>query len=255
MNFVAEWTTMSAPQSRGATQAGCGKGGVYHQRDLIGVGHCGEHLEISYCPQGVCDDLGVEHFCGWRDGRGKLGGVLTRYECGVDAQPPQRHVKQGVGSAIERRCGNDVVTRAGQRGCCQELCRLSAGRGYQTNTALQRGDTFLERGNRGVANAAVDTAEFLEREQVGGIIGVFEDEARCLLDRDGSGPGGGIRLPAAVQRSGSESPLMIGHAAEPTCFPALVISRPSTRAHAQALAIAVPWRDGHATSNFHVREH
>ncbi len=58
----------------------------------------------------------------------------------------------------------------------------------------------------GFGDARVDVAVLLQREEVRGVGGVLEDEARRLEDRDGPGPGGGLGDGARVHGAGAEAP-------------------------------------------------
>ena len=49
--------------------------------------------------------------------------------------------------------------------------------------ALERGDALLEDVSGGVHDARVDVAELLQREEVGGVRGVFEGVRSRLVDR------------------------------------------------------------------------
>ncbi len=52
---------------------------------------------------------------------------------------------------------------------------------------FQRRYALLENICCRVHDARVDVAEFLEREEFGGLLGIFEDEGRGLVDGDGAG--------------------------------------------------------------------
>ena len=94
----------------------------------------------------------------------------------------------------------------------QELGRLPARRGHRTDAALEAGHPLLERGDGRVGDAAVDVAVLLQGEQVGGVGGVLEHEARRLVDRHGPGAGRRIRSPPGVDRPGAEAPSSLpGH--------------------------------------------
>ena len=83
----------------------------------------------------------------------------------------------------------------------EELGRLPAGRRHRADAALEAGDALLERGDGRVADAAVDVAELLQGEEIGGVGGVLEHEAGRL--EDGHGPGAGRRsgrAPAWIAR-------------------------------------------------------
>jgi hypothetical protein len=97
-----------------------------------------------------------------------------------------------------------VVPGPGQGGETQRLGRLPAGSGHGTYPAFQVGHTFLEGGHRWVGDAGVDVAILLQREEVGGVGGVLENEAGGLVNGDRPHPGGGVWPRPRVQSSGPE---------------------------------------------------
>src|SRR5699024_10742365 len=101
--------------------------------------------------------------------------------------------------------GDDVVAGPGERREGDEL-GAHPGRGRdRPDPALERGDALLEGGDGGVADAGVDVAVLLQREQVPGVVRVVEDERGRLIDRDGAGAVLGIRRAARVQGAGAEA--------------------------------------------------
>ena len=70
------------------------------------------------------------------------------------------------------------------------------------DAALERGEALLQHVVRRVHDAGVDVAQFLEREQVGGVLGV-ELVGRGLVDRHRDGPWLGRR---ASRRAGRAFP-------------------------------------------------
>ena len=87
----------------------------------------------------------------------------------------------------------------------QELRRLPARQSERRHTALERRHTLLEHGRRGIHDAAIDVAEFLQAEQARGVLGIVERERCGLIDRHGTGVRGGIRVVAGVQRARIET--------------------------------------------------
>lgn len=54
----------------------------------------------------------------------------------------------------------------------------------------------------GIPNAAVDVAEFLEREEICSVLGAVKDVGTRPADRKGARVGGGIRCLASVEADG-----------------------------------------------------
>src|SRR5699024_3690019 len=94
--------------------------------------------------------------------------------------------------------GDDVVAGPGELREGDEL-GAHPGRGRdRADTTLERGDALLERGDRGIADAGVDVAVLLQREQGPGVVRVVEDERGRLVDRDDAGAVLGARRAAGV---------------------------------------------------------
>ncbi|MPN37523.1 hypothetical protein SDC9_185043 [bioreactor metagenome] len=89
---------------------------------------------------------------------------------------------------------HDVVAGLGDGGDRQELGSLSGTGGHGRDTALQRCHALLEDIGRRVHDPRVDVAEFLQREQVGAMVGAIEGVRRRLVNRHGAGVGARCRL-------------------------------------------------------------
>src|SRR5699024_12818196 len=77
----------------------------------------------------------------------------------------QGHVELGDGAPVELGGGDDVVAGPGERREGDEL-GAHPGRGRdRADPTLERGDALVERGDRGIADAGVDVAVLLQREQ------------------------------------------------------------------------------------------
>ena len=73
---------------------------------------------------------------------------------------------------------------------------------------FERGDALLEHVGGRIHDPGIDVAEFLEREQVGGVLGALELIGGGLVDRHRDGAGGRIGAPTGVQR---ERFRLLGH--------------------------------------------
>ena len=90
---------------------------------------------------------------------------------------------------------------------------MAGGAGQAGAAILQRRHAFLQHRVGGIHDAGIDVAEDLKVEQRRGMIGVFEDEGRGLVDRRGPRAGGGIGLGAGMHGQSVEA--IIGHASSP----------------------------------------
>ena len=108
-------------------------------------------------------------------------------------QRRKRDVELGVRPTVESTRGDDLIARTEQ--CRQrDVLRGLSRRGSQTADALlERGNPLLEGGGRRVHDPRVDVPEPLQREELGGVVGVFEDVGRRLIDRHRPRAGDRIR--------------------------------------------------------------
>ena len=109
-----------------------------------------------------------------------------------------------VGAAIKVIGRDDCVAHLRDVDQGQERRRLSGRYGQRAGAALDRGDALLEDVGGRVHDPGVDVPEFLQREQVGRVVGVFEDERSGLIKRHSPRPGGRIRHLAGMQRLRAE---------------------------------------------------
>ena len=65
--------------------------------------------------------------------------------------------------------------------------RGAGGDGEPGGAAFERGDALFEHVVGGVHQAGVDVAEFLEGEEIGGVLGAVEDVGGGAVDRHGAG--------------------------------------------------------------------
>jgi hypothetical protein len=85
----------------------------------------------------------------------------------------------------------------------------------ERRAALERRDLAFERTLRGVHDAGVDVAEGAQREEVGGVLHVVEDEGRGLVDRRDARARGRIGRGARVERQRVEARCSVGHSHPP----------------------------------------
>src|SRR6202043_1664097 len=97
-------------------------------------------------------------------------------ELDVDSEAAEADVELRIGAAIQRAGGYQLIARAKQAGDGQELRRLSAGSCEATDAGFERGHALLKNVGGGVHDAAVNVAELLQREKIGGVSGILEDE-------------------------------------------------------------------------------
>ena len=150
------------------------------------------------------------------------------HEAALDAHLAHGVREQVPRAAIEVGGGDEVVARLAEVLDREERGRLAGAERERSDPALELRDALLEHRVGRVHYPGVDVAQFLEREQVRGMVRRIELEARGLVDRDRDGVGRRVGAIARVQHDG------LGVAA-PGCHLALLPaigwrpSRPATR--------------------------
>jgi hypothetical protein len=150
--------------------------GVDHQRDAGGVGHVGDPGEVGDHAGRVGDRLDVDGFRRRPDRRCHGVGLRRSEEGGLDPEACERHLHQRSRPSVQLRARDDVVAVPGERREGEELGGLAARGRHGTDPALERRESLLEGGDGRVRDARIDVPERLQREQLGGSIGVVEDE-------------------------------------------------------------------------------
>ncbi len=195
---------MSAPHSMGRHKRRRGGGVVDDERQTVLVGDAGELLDVGDVELGIAERLGVDGAGLAVDGGAQAVEVVGVDEADGDAQARQRVVEEVVGAAVERGGGDDLVAGSARVVNGQRLGGLAGGGGQRRDAAFERGDALLEDVGGRVHDARVDVAEFLQREEAGGVVGVVEDVRGGLVDRHGARAGGGVDLlPAWTARVAS----------------------------------------------------
>jgi len=159
---------------------------VHDQRQAGGVGHVGHGADVQTVETRVRDHLGIDELGARGDGGAEGFGVGAVDEGDVDAQSGQRLAQQGVRATVERRRRHHVVTGGRQREHAGGEGGLPAGEGHRGHPALKSGHALLKHGHRRVGDARVDVAFLLQREQLGGVVAVAEDERGRLVDGPGT---------------------------------------------------------------------
>ena len=131
--------------------------------------------------------------------RAKFSGSRGIDEAHLDALVLQRVGEQVPCAAVEIGRGDDVVAGAREILHRESRGRLTAGQRQPRDAAFERGDALLQHIVGRVADARVDVAEFLQREQIGGVLGAVELIGGRLIDRHGDGAGRRIGAPAGMQ--------------------------------------------------------
>ena len=135
-------------------------------------------------------------------GAAEVLGVGGVDEADFDALVLQRVGEQVPGAAVEVGRRDDVVAGARDVLDRQGARRLAARHRQRRDAALERRDALLQHVVGRVHDARVDVAEFLEPEQVGGVVGALELVRRRLIDRHRDRARAGIGAPSGVESEG-----------------------------------------------------
>ena len=142
-------------------------------------------------------------------GLGKIGasrvvarpaeGVRIR---GVDEANFDSHGPHGVGeeipgAAVEIGRADNVVAGLGDVLDGDGCCRLAGADGKRGRSALKHREALLEDIRGRIGDAGIEVSQFLEREQVCGVLGSAELIGRRLIDRDRDRSRRGIRTVGA----------------------------------------------------------
>ncbi|MCY1232589.1 hypothetical protein D9M72_450890 [compost metagenome] len=187
------------------------QGGVDDQRNAGVARHLCQPLKVLDFRRRVGHHLDEDRLGVLPDRGGVVRRVGAGDECGVHPEAAQRDVELGDRAAVQLGGRHDVVACLGERGKGDELRGHARRRRNGSDAALQGGNALFERCHRGVADPGVDVAVLLQGEEVGGVLGVLEDEGRGLVDRDGPRAVLGVGCAAGVQGAGAEAELAVRH--------------------------------------------
>jgi hypothetical protein len=115
------------------------------------------------------------------------------------------------GAAIELAHRHELVARLHDGVERQELCRMARCHRERCRAAFECGDLALECPLGGVHDAGIDVAEGTQREEIGGVLHVVEDEGRGLVDRRDARTRGRVGGGARVQCQRVETRCSLSH--------------------------------------------
>ena len=132
-------------------------------------------------------------------GAAEILGIGRVDEADLDALVLQRVGEQVPGAAVKVGRADDIVAGAREVLDRKGRRRLPRGQRQRADAALDRGDALFEHVVGRVHDARVDVAEFLQREQVRGVLGVAELVGRGLVDRHRDRIRRRVGAPAAME--------------------------------------------------------
>ena len=177
-----------------------------------------DSIEVRNVQTRVPNRLHEERFGVFVDGLTEIFRVALIDKFHIDAELGQRVVKQVVGAAIETGRRDNVLARMAQVHDGQRLGSLTR-RGRQgPRSPFEQRESLLEDVGRGVHQAGVDIAEFLQSEQPRGVIAVIEDVRGRLIQRQGARIGRRVGDLSAVQAQCRQFPGLIAHESLQRCL-------------------------------------
>lgn len=171
-------------------EASSSEGVVDNEGDTLLLADLGNALEIGDVVLGVADGLDVDGFGLVVDGGGDVRGVVTLDKLGGDTKAGEHDLELVVGTAVEVRGGDDVVTGLGKGGDGHELGGLAGGGGDGSDTTFKGGHSLLKDIDGGLGRSAassrnglnthvtdtgVDVAKLLEPKKTGTLGRVVKD--------------------------------------------------------------------------------
>jgi hypothetical protein len=178
---------MSAPWSNGFTRPDAHRV-VHHQGKAVVVRDLRDGLEVRHVQLRIADGLDVDRPGLFVDRLPERFRIARIDELHRAPQLRERVVEQLVGAAVEVVARHDLVAQARDRQQGVGDRRLARGHAQRAGAAFERGDPLLEDVGRGVHQARVDVAEFLQREQIRRVLRVLEHVGRRLVDRHRARP-------------------------------------------------------------------
>ena len=165
-----------------------------------------DRLEIVDVVLRVADRFGVDQARVLVD---RLAEVLrvgaNRRICTVIPSFGERVVEQVVGPAVEVAGGDDVLARLAMFRTARSSPPARRRRPGPPTPPSSSASALLQHVGGGVHETGVDVAEFLQPEEVRGVLGAFEDIGGGLVDRHGAGQGGRVGLLAGMECERIES--------------------------------------------------
>ena len=172
---------------------------------------CGPGGDVEDVQARVADRLAEHEPRVLIDQLGERLGIVRVHPAHLDPVLGEGVREQVVGAAIELGhrddvvpCAGDVEHRVGDGG-------LAGGGHDRADAALELGEALLEHVPGRVHDPRVDVPGNLQREQIGGVLGVVEDVGARLVDRDRAGFRGGVGGLAPVQGDRLGSQADVGH--------------------------------------------
>ena len=175
-----------APLERTAVDR-CRERIIHDKRHPMSVGYPGKLLNVENDKSRVRDRLTKYHFCIRAE---RLLDLLLRcvriHQCHIDPLFLHCHCKQVGGSAVDRRCADNMVTRIADIEGRIVVRRLSGRCEHRSHSAFQLTDLFRYRIIRRVRKSCIEIAIFLQIEQSSHLLARLIFKSCALINRKNS---------------------------------------------------------------------
>lgn len=131
-------------------EASCTEGVVYNDWDTGIMGNFANSFKVRDVVFWVSDRFNVDCLCSVINGGGDVLWLVAIDEFGIDPKSGEEDFELIVGTSVEIRGGDDIITSVGEGGNGHELRRLSRGSGNGSNTSLKGGNSLLENVDSGL---------------------------------------------------------------------------------------------------------
>ena len=157
-----------------------------------------QFLDVADIARGIADGFGKHGLGVFVDQSFDGVGTVAVGETPGDALARQHMAEQGMGRAVKLGHGDDVAADVGESHEGKMQRGLAAGDCKGANAAFELGNALFQHGGGRIGDAAVAKALGFEIEQGGAVVGAVESIGGGLIDRNGDGVGGRIRVVAGV---------------------------------------------------------
>ena len=180
-------------------EVGGGKGAVHNQGNAMIVGNFGNRFQIGHIKTWVAHGFTKQSFGFWSDRSGKILGIIRIHKVYLDPKLGQDVIKLGIGTTVEIVGGYDLISRLSD---IDDGVKHRTGTRSDTQTggsALEGSHPLLEYIGSWVHQAGVNIAQLAQTKEIGGMLGVVKHIGAGLVQRYGTGIGGGVGLVASME--------------------------------------------------------
>eukprot|EP00977_Amphora_coffeiformis_P005801 scaffold1221_cov207-Amphora_coffeaeformis.AAC.60 len=177
------------PKFKGFAQRRGGKGGIHNEGQSQGVGLVGNFFQIKNGQTGIGDGF-TKKGPGLVVGRPrKVAWIFAVDKVDGDPHGGQNVVKHGVRATVQLVGRYDIVPLLGQieNGIKNGIGARGRGQTRQGMSPLEECVPRFQHVRGGIHEARINVAQFLEGEEIGGVLGIAKDKGRGTVEGDAPG--------------------------------------------------------------------